>query len=211
MDGQRISDGLLPDDSSGTMKERAMDVVNLSKAKEKYKDITEKTAANVEVNLKDCYQCGKCSAGCPVVHAMDLMPREVIRLMQLGLWDEVLESKTPWLCASCEMCVTRCPQDVDLPLLMEEVRRASKAAGKRPVAGPDIFDDLFLKGIYKNGRSNELYMMMKYNIFSGHLFQDALNAPHLLFKGMVGFKVHSVEDKGSVRSIVEKCLGGAPK
>ncbi len=188
-----------------------MDSVNLSDALVNRKNLAKEAAARVDVNLQDCYQCGKCSAGCPVVHAMDLMPRELIRLMQLGLWDEVIEAKTPWLCASCETCVTRCPQDVDLPSLMSEVRKASKAAGKRPVKGPDIFDDLFIDGIYKNGKSNELSLMMKYNILSGRLFQDALNAPHLMSKGMVGFKVHKVKDVKSVRNIVDKCLGGELK
>jgi hypothetical protein len=91
---------------------------------------------------------------------------------------------------------------------MEEVRRASKAAGKRPVKGPSVFDTLFLKGVYQNGRSNELYMMMKYNLFSGHLMQDALSAPHLLFKGMIGFKIHKVKDLPDVRAIMDRCLGG---
>ena len=185
-----------------------METVNLSAKKDTYKEVTEEVAAKAGVNLKDCYQCGKCSAGCPVAHAMDIMPREVIRLMQLGIWDEVLDAQTPWLCASCITCASRCPQDVNLPSLMEEVRRASKAAGKRPVKGADVFNDLFLKGIYNNGKSNELYMMMKYNIFSGNLMQDAFNAPHLLFKGMVGFKVHKCEGRDDVRRIIDKCLGG---
>jgi len=185
-----------------------METIDLSANKVKHKKTTEAVASAAGVCLKDCYQCGKCSAGCPVTHAMDIMPREVIRLMQLGAWDEVLNAKTPWLCASCITCVTRCPQDVDLPSLMEEVRRASKAAGKRPVKETDVFNDLFLKGIYQNGKSNELYMMMKYNLASGHLFQDMFNAPHLLFKGMVGFKVHGVRNKAHVRRIIDKCLGG---
>ena len=185
-----------------------MDAIDLSASTTRNKEVTTKVASDAGVNLKDCYQCGKCSAGCPVVDAMDLMPREVIRLMQLGAWEEVLEAKTPWLCASCITCVSRCPQDVNLPSLMEEVRRSSKAAGHRPVKGADVFNELFLKGIYNNGKSNELYMMMKYNIFSGHLMQDALNAPHLLLKGMVGFKVHKAEGREEVRRIMDKCLGG---
>ncbi|MCL2808333.1 MAG: 4Fe-4S dicluster domain-containing protein [Coriobacteriia bacterium] len=185
-----------------------MDTIDLSASRAKNRQAIEAVAKEARVDLKDCYQCGKCSAGCPVSHAMDLMPRELIRLMQLNSWEEVLEAKTPWLCASCVTCVTRCPQDVDLPSLMEEVRRASKAAGKRPIKEPDIFDDLFIKGIYQNGRSNELYLMMKYNLTSGHPMQDALNAPHLLLKGMVGFKVHKVKDREDVRRIIDKCLGG---
>lgn len=184
-----------------------MEKLDISASKAKHKGVTQAVAAKAGVNLKDCYQCGKCSAGCPAVHAMDLMPREVIRLMQLGAWDEVLDAKTPWICASCVTCWSRCPQDINLTALMEEVRRASKAAGKRPVKGADVFNDLFLKGIYNNGRSNELYMMMKYNIFSGNLMQDAPNAPHLLLKGMIGPKVHKVKDRESVRLIMDKCLG----
>jgi len=185
-----------------------MDTIDLSASRAEHKRTTEAVASAAGVSLKDCYQCGKCSAGCPVTHAMDMMPREVIRFMQLGAWDDVINAKTPWLCASCITCVTRCPQDVDLPSLMEEVRRASKAAGNRPVKETDVFNDLFLKGIYQSGKSNELYMMMKYNLASGHLFQDMFNAPHLLLKGMVGFKVHGVKDKDNVRRIIDKCLGG---
>lgn len=71
--------------------------------------------------LLACNQCGKCSAGCPVVAAMDLLPNQVIRLAQLGM-EEVLESNTLWLCSSCLTCVTRCPKGVDLPRLMEALR-----------------------------------------------------------------------------------------
>jgi heterodisulfide reductase subunit C len=184
-----------------------METIDLSASRVQHKEAVETLAGDAEVDLTNCYQCGKCSAGCPAAHAMDLMPREVIRLLQLGSLNAVLDAKTPWLCASCETCATRCPQDVDLPRLMEEVRRASKAAGKRPVKGADIFNDLFLKGIYSNGKSNELYLMMQYNLTSGHLLQDALNAPHLLLNGMVGFKVHKVKDRASVRRIMDRCLG----
>lgn len=185
-----------------------METVDLSASKRKNKGVTEEVATKAGVNLKDCYQCGKCSAGCPVTHAMDIMPREVIRLMQIGSWDQVLNARTPWLCASCVTCASRCPQDVNLPALMEEVRRASKAAGKRPFKESDIFNDLFLDGIRRNGRSNELYLTAFYNFASGHLFQDVPNAPHLAIKGMIGPKVHSVKDKQSIRKIVNKCMGG---
>lgn len=57
--------------------------------------------------VRICYQCGKCSAGCPVAYAMDLLPNQVMRLVQLGLKEEVLTCATIWLCASCETCATR--------------------------------------------------------------------------------------------------------
>ena len=69
-----------------------------------------------------CYQCGKCSASCPVTAAMDLLPHQVLRWLQLGLLDELSESVTPWICASCFTCAARCPRDIDLARVMEGVR-----------------------------------------------------------------------------------------
>jgi len=79
-------------------------------------------------DLLACNQCGKCSAGCPVVAAMDLLPNQVIRLAQLGM-EEVLESNTIWICASCLTCVIRCPKGVDLPRLMEALRQTALRQG----------------------------------------------------------------------------------
>ena len=69
-----------------------------------------------------CYQCGKCSAGCPMVELMDLLPNQVIRLVQLGQIEAVVSSKTIWLCASCFSCTSRCPKGVDLAKVMEALR-----------------------------------------------------------------------------------------
>lgn len=73
-------------------------------------------------NLPSCYQCGKCSAGCPMSFAMDLLPNQIIRLVQLGLEDDIAKSKTIWICASCLTCAVRCPRGVDLSKIMEALR-----------------------------------------------------------------------------------------
>jgi len=73
-------------------------------------------------NLNLCYQCGKCSAGCPMSSVMDLLPNQVMRLVQLGLEEDIGNSKTIWLCASCLICTVRCPKGVDISRVMEALR-----------------------------------------------------------------------------------------
>jgi len=73
-------------------------------------------------DLMACYQCGKCAAGCPVAFAMDMLPSQVIRLVQLGQVEEALESETIWFCAACQTCYARCPKGVDLSRIMEALR-----------------------------------------------------------------------------------------
>ena len=72
-------------------------------------------------NVHACFQCGKCSAGCPLADVMDILPNQVIRLLQMGD-EEVLNSETIWLCASCFTCATRCPKGIDLSKIMEALR-----------------------------------------------------------------------------------------
>jgi heterodisulfide reductase subunit C len=74
-------------------------------------------------NLLACYQCGKCSAGCPAVSQMDILPNQIIRYVQLGLKDELLESKSVWICASCMTCNSRCPKGIKIAEVMEAIRQ----------------------------------------------------------------------------------------
>ena len=74
-------------------------------------------------NLLACYQCGKCSAGCPAISQMDLLPNQVIRYAQLGFTDELINSKTIWICASCLTCNIRCPKGINIAEIMEALRQ----------------------------------------------------------------------------------------
>ena len=106
---------------------------------------------DAKVDPKDCYQCGKCSAGCPVASDADMTPREVLRHLQLGQVDPVLKSNMPWLCAGCGMCLARCPQSVDLPNLMLACRRAGEAQGIKPIGEVARFNQLFVNGVREKG------------------------------------------------------------
>ena len=72
--------------------------------------------------LSDCYQCGECTAGCPTAFAMEPVPSQSIRLLQLGKYSELLESAGIWLCAACNVCGERCPRGVDYSKIADACR-----------------------------------------------------------------------------------------
>ncbi len=89
-------------------------------------------------NVYACYQCGRCSAGCPFAFEMDLLPNQIIRMVQLGLEEEVKRSKTLTLCASCFTCQSRCPKGIDMARVMEAVRHLIDPKGKDAFGPNDI-------------------------------------------------------------------------
>ena len=183
-----------------------MQALDLSGIPEKDVAACQAIARDAGVNLKDCYQCGKCTAGCPLAEGMDLMPREVIRYLQLGAIDVVLNAKTPWICAQCVVCSSRCPQNVDICSTMRAVRQASKRAGKRPVREADVFDDEFIANVRAHGVSNEQYLAAAYNMKSGHFMQDAGNAVRMLQREMVGIAMHNIEGRDEVAALIDRAL-----
>ena len=82
-------------------------------------------------NLFACYQCGNCTAGCPVAFAMEVGPHQAIRYVLLGM-EEALTVNTPWVCAACQQCTSRCPKGIDIARVMEALRLASLRESARP-------------------------------------------------------------------------------
>ena len=79
--------------------------------------------------IQDCYQCQKCSAGCPVAYAMDILPNQVLRHIQYDHREKVLASKTIWICASCYTCSVRCPNNIDIAKIMDTLRNIAIRSG----------------------------------------------------------------------------------
>jgi heterodisulfide reductase subunit C2 len=131
-----------------------------------------------------CLQCGKCSSGCPVSALVDIRPHELVRLVQLGASDEVLTSCMLWECTSCETCVTRCPQAVDIPAVIDALRRMSRATAKVTKGSTvPVFNDIFLRTVRRYGRMHEMSLMASYKLRTGDLFTDAGKLPMMLRKG----------------------------
>ncbi|MBU0984646.1 MAG: 4Fe-4S dicluster domain-containing protein [candidate division Zixibacteria bacterium] len=73
-------------------------------------------------NVYQCMQCGTCAASCPMADDIDASPRKVMALIQFGQAEALDHLNTPWVCASCHMCVVRCTRGIDLPRVMEALR-----------------------------------------------------------------------------------------
>jgi heterodisulfide reductase subunit C len=81
--------------------------------------------------LLACYQCGKCSAGCPMAAYMDVMPNQIIRMAQLGMQQQLLATRTIWACVSCMTCNSRCPKNIRIAEVMESLREMALRNGQR--------------------------------------------------------------------------------
>lgn len=92
-------------------------------------------------NLLACYQCGKCSAGCPVVSEMDILPNQIVRFAQLGLEEDLLASKAIWVCASCMTCNVRCPKGINIAEVIEALRQIMLRARKDHVEVKELSGD----------------------------------------------------------------------
>ncbi|MEJ2718903.1 MAG: 4Fe-4S dicluster domain-containing protein [Deltaproteobacteria bacterium] len=98
--------------------------------------------------LPSCYQCGKCTAGCPVARVTDAFsPKKFIRLAQLGLENMALDKKSPiWLCATCYNCTEVCPQDVEPTEIFIALKTFAIRRGILPMGRKMGFGTLAKKG-----------------------------------------------------------------
>jgi heterodisulfide reductase subunit C2 len=158
------------------------------------------------VSVTRCYQCGKCTAGCPMAEEMDYTPSHILRLLQLGLdgfEDKVLRAYSPWVCLTCEMCYARCPQDVDIPHMMDFIRGESIRLKKVNPRAKDFisFHKTFLDTIHYIGRLYEIGLIAGYKARTWHLFQDVLMAPKLFFLGKLKLFPHLIKNRKTLSRI----------
>jgi len=134
--------------------------------------------------ITQCIQCGSCSGSCPTAQWMDHSPRQLFALIRCGMRDEVLNSNTPWTCASCYTCYVRCPKEIKITDVMYALKRISMKEGKAtPETRParvmaEVFEDL----VNKYGRNSERDLMRRVYLKGtgvGRAFRD----------GPTGFKL----------------------
>ena len=141
---------------------------------------------NNNITYKDtslCYQCAKCSSGCPMAEEMDVLPHQVIHLASLGMEEQVLNTETIWICANCYSCAVKCPNDIDITGIMNNLKQMAVDKGITPKRN-DVykFHKIFANDVLKRGKVHELGIMGEYNLRLLKPFKNIQLAPKMLFK-----------------------------
>ncbi len=182
---------------------------------------TELNAETLNLNLKHkikkdtgedimlCYQCGKCTAGCPLNDEMDISPNQLLRMLQTEIPDleeKVLKSSTIWLCLSCETCFSRCPKEVDLPKIMDYLRSESMRQNSVNKKASDIvaFHRSFLSTVKSVGRLYEIGLIAGYKARTFHLLQDVNVAPTMLLNGKLKIKPPLIKNRSEIAKIFDR-------
>jgi heterodisulfide reductase subunit C len=165
-------------------------------------EVDRRSAQQVEL----CYHCHKCTAGCPVVDAMEFGPDRILRMIALGQHQEVLSSSDIWLCAGCYTCVTRCPNDIDIAAIMDALRQIALSEGY-PVGERDalLFHRLFMGVVERLGRSHEAVMLGMFKVLSHVPFLNDMGAGVGLFlRGKVPLLPKGDGASSAVREMIKR-------
>jgi heterodisulfide reductase subunit C len=163
------------------------------------KEVSERSGQSFE----GCFHCLSCSGGCPVVEAMDYNPNQIIRMIQWGMKDRVLESRTIWICLGCFACLAQCPNKVHIPAMMDALREMALEE-RKAVAEPDIwaFHREFLKQIQRRGRVFEIEFMLRYKLVTRKFFGDLMPGIKMILKGRFSLIPSKVKDFKEIKNIM---------
>lgn len=163
------------------------------------------SAADLTSIINQCYQCGKCSAGCPMAGEMDLLPHQLVRLAVLGAVDRIVNSHSIWLCLTCHTCGARCPNGIDVPALLDPIRHkliAANAPSSEPAV--PIFHKAFLKTVRMFGRVHELTLIGLFKMKTGTYFDDMKLGLDMFRKGRIHLMPQKSKRRGEVKDIFKR-------
>jgi heterodisulfide reductase subunit C2 len=148
-----------------------------------------------------CYHCHKCTAGCPVSYAMSYGPDRILRMVQLGQADVALGCQDIWLCAGCETCGARCPNDIDIAHVMDALRQISQAERRVAVRRVPLFHRIFLFLVLLTGQMHEAALLGAYKVLAFDLFSDLGAGAQLILKGKVPIVPKLSKNRARVRRV----------
>lgn len=156
-------------------------------------------------NVMLCYQCKKCTLGCPSAYAMRMKPHELMRAIQLGLDEEIYWSGTIWICLSCETCNTRCPQGINILRVIDGLREMSGQAGHyNPYPVIPALHRIFLALVERFGKVYELGLALLINLRMLTPLKDIDMAGPMLLKGKLKPLPHRSKGVKELREVMAR-------
>ena len=156
-------------------------------------------------NVMLCYQCKKCTLGCPSAYAMRMKPHELMRAAQLGLAEEIYWSGTIWICLSCETCNTRCPQDINILRVIDGLREMSKELEYyNPYPALPALHRIFMAFVKRLGKVYELGLALLINLRMLTPFKDMDMASPMLMKGKLKPLPHRSHGARELRQVMAR-------
>ncbi len=148
-------------------------------------DFAEEVTKRSGQNLNLCYQCLKCSVGCPLSPHMEFRPNTVIRRIQYGEKETILKSHAIWLCVSCMTCGSRCPNDIDISAIMDTLREMCVEEGYAYEAEHKVvkLHESFVDNVKMWGRLHEVTFFIPYLARTLDIANNAPSAVKLLARG----------------------------
>lgn len=156
-------------------------------------------------NAFKCYQCKRCTSGCPVAPYTEMHPATIMRAVQLGQRDMILDDKFLWLCTGCETCTTRCPQGIDVAAVIDELKIIGRSEDRIPADAPFAnMVRLNLDSIRRWGRLFEVELLMRDKMTRpSSLFDDVGMGLKMLRKGKLGLLPARGADRAGVDRMVK--------
>ena len=155
-------------------------------------------------NINKCWHCWSCSGGCPFAAHMDLLPNQVIRLVQLGRGKDALKCRTIWLCVGCHTCSCQCPNSIDIAAVMDALRQLAIRDGiEAPEADILRFHRYIYGSIQRHGRLNKLEALVQFKVGSGKLFTDLQAGLKMLTRGKLDIIPHNVRGRDDLDRIFD--------
>jgi heterodisulfide reductase subunit C len=170
------------------------------------KEVMERSQAHLE----KCYQCIACSSGCPGAYQMDYPPHQLLRMVQLGMKEQVLNSNSFWICLSCETCATRCPNGVEIVRVMDVLREMALVESRKGTTKLPVFHNTFLGMIKSFGKAYEIGLILVFMIRSGNIFKlkdlitrDAPLGIKMFMLGKLAILPPKIQGKAQIKRIFE--------
>jgi heterodisulfide reductase subunit C len=156
--------------------------------------------------LKTCIQCGTCTASCASAYAMDHTPRQLWHMARLGLQDEVLNSRTLWLCSTCFSCTLRCPREIPLTETIGTLKRLAIQGDIQRYRESRNFYRAFMETVRRYGRSSEVEIMVRYFLTTNPLLAVGYVplALTMLRKGKVNLSLPKVAGPGKLDALFDR-------